>query len=207
MFINSPDYQKACDDYGRSYKDGIPYATYMLPILGKLIDSKGMCQYQFLDMSGECLFDYNNPKAPSLLQELILCPNKKIWLILIELYGMNIPYGAKIEYVKRIAYLKQHMSSNDKVIIVANKIDKIDVLQTNVQGTVNLRIVKKMIDNEYPGLFEIFKNRGLKLLWKPYNCILVPFSCGEFSFMPDGTLNYCTGNKIYAQLLWNAIRS
>ena len=109
MFINSPDYQKACDDYGRSYKDGIPYATYMLPILGKLIDSKGMCQYQFLDMSGECLFDYNNPKAPSLLQELILCPNKKIWLILIELYGMNIPYGAKIEYVKRIAYLKQHM--------------------------------------------------------------------------------------------------
>lgn len=99
------------------------------------------------------------------------------------------------------------MASNDKVIIVANKIDEIDVLQTNVQGTVNLWIVKKMIDNEYPGLFEIFKNRGLKLLWKPYNYILVPFSCGEFSFMPDGTLNYCTGNEIYPQLLWNAIRS
>lgn len=205
MFINSPDYQKACDDYGKSYKDGIPCATYM-PILGKLIDCKGMCQYQFLDMPGEYLFDYNNPKAPSLLQELILCPNKKIWLILIEL-DWDIPYGVKIEYVKRIAYLKQHMSSNDKVIIVANKIDEIDVLQTNVQGTVNLRIVKKMIDNEYPGLFEIFKNRGLKLLWKPYNCILVPFSCGEFSFMSDGALNYCTGNKIYPQLLWNAIRS
>lgn len=205
MFINSPDYQKACDDYGKSYKDGIPCATYM-PILGKLIDCKGMCQYQFLDMPGEYLFDYNNPKAPSLLQELILFPNKKIWLILIEL-DWDIPYGVKIEYVKRIAYLKQHMSSNDKVIIIANKIDEIDVLQTNVQGTVNLRIVKKMIDNEYPGLFEIFKNRGLKLLWKPYNCILVPFSCGEFSFMSDGALNYCTGNKIYPQLLWNAIRS
>lgn len=204
MFISSPDYQKACDDYGKSYKDGIPCATYM-PILGKLIDYKGMCQYQFLDMPGEYLFDYNNPKAPSLLQELILCPNKKIWLILIEL-DWDIPYGVKIEYVKRIAYLKQHMSSNDKVIIVANKIDEIDVLQTNVQGTVNLRIVKKMIDNEYPGLFEIFKNRGLKLLWKPYNCILVPFSCGEFSFMPDGTLKYCTGNKIYPQQLWEAIR-
>lgn len=206
MFISSPDYQKACDYYERFYKDGIPYATYMLPILGKLIDSKGTCQYQFLDMPGECLFDYNYPEAPSLLQEIILCPNKKIWLILIEL-DRDIPYGVKIEYVKRIAYLKQHISSNDKVIIVANKIDEIDVLQTNVQDTVNLRIVKRMIDNEYPGLFEIFKNRGLKLLWKPYNCILVPFSCGEFSFMPDGTLNYCTGNKIYPQLLWNAIRS
>lgn len=71
MFISSPDYQKACDDYGRSYKDGIPCATYM-PILGNLIDCKGMCQYQFLDMPGVCLFDYNYPEAPSLLQEIIL---------------------------------------------------------------------------------------------------------------------------------------
>lgn len=177
-------------------KGEFPVATTQLPLLFDVIN-KGNIVCQILDQTGTSHFDKFDIKNPICLEEIMRCPNKKIWMFMLEPYWKN-KYDQKA-YIERILELKAFMSPHDKVIFVATKAD-------------NLICIKiKDIFHEtlcrYPGLFYFFKNTNpITRLLRPYNFDFVAFSAGTFADTIDGTEErYRVGDDKYPETLWKTV--
>ena len=175
-----------------------PCATYF-PIFGSFFSSLGKRIVQFMDFPGDFLYNINHPKTPSALKEIIASPNKKIWLFMLELDG----FGGQIEranYSERIMEVATHISPNDKIIIVVNKIDMCSMDFKSMNGIVQALYL------QYPAALNCFKNQHpVTKLWKPFNCDIVPFSAGDFCRTCDNKEIFQPGLDIYPKQLWKAI--
>lgn len=111
-----------------------PCTTY-IPIFGSFYSFHGKRIVQFVDFPGDFVYNINHPNTPSALKEIIASPNKKIWLVMLEIDG----FGGQIErdnYSERIKEVAAHISPNDKIIIVVNKIDMCSMDLKSKEGIV-----------------------------------------------------------------------
>lgn len=186
------------DEYTKCLcSESSPCAT-VIPIFGRVL-LRGETKVQFIDFPGDFLYNIDHPNTPSALKEIIASPNKKIWLFLLELDGL----GGQIEranYTERIMEVATHISPNDKIIIVVNKID---------MCSLDLKSKKDIVQAlylQYPAVLNCFKNRNpVTKLWKPFNCDIVPFSAGDFCRTCDNKEMFHLGLDIYPKQLWKAI--
>lgn len=187
------------DEYTKClYNECSPSATY-IPIFGSFFSTHGKRIVQFMDFPGDFLYNINRPKTPSALKEIIESPNKKIWLFILELDG----FGGQIErdnYSERIMEVAAHISPNDKIIIVVNKID---------MCSMDLKSKKDIVQAlylQYSRVLNCFKNQNpVTKLWRPFNCDIVSFSAGDFCRTCDDKEMFRPGLDTYPKQLWKAI--
>ena len=170
-----------------------------IPIFGSFYSSLGKRIVQFIDFPGDFLYNTNYPDTPSALKEIIESPNKKIWLFMLELDG----FGGQIErdnYSERIMEVAAHISPNDKIIIVVNKIDMCSLDLKSKEGIVQALYL------QYPAVLNCFKNQNpVTKLWRPFNCDIVSFSAGDFCRTCDNKEIFRPGLDTYPKQLWKAI--
>lgn len=190
--------QHICDEYMRSiYSRCSPYST-AIPILGKVL-WQGNTIAQFIDFPGDFLFDTFNPRKPSALEEILASSNKKVWLFLLDLDGLN-GHFERVSYSDRIREVATHISSNDKIIIVVNKID---ICSTNLKSKEELI---RTIYRQYPLVLNCFKNQNLVTkLWRPFNCDILPFTSGLFCRTYDNKEVFQPGLDTYPEQLWKSV--
>lgn len=190
--------QHICDEYMRSiYSCCSPNAT-AIPILGKIL-WQGSTIAHFIDFPGTFLYDTYSSHTPSALKEVLASSNKKIWLFLLDLDGVNGQFERE-NYSERIKEVAAHISSNDKIIIVVNKID---ICSTSLRSKKDLI---QTIYRQYPTVFNCFKNQNpVTKLWRPFNCDIIPFTAGLFCRTYDNKEMFQPGLDTYPKQLWKAI--
>ena len=171
----------------------------------------GAKKCQILESPGEKLFEPDpKKKIPFPVQyvsNIINSDNRKVYIFILE---PNYKDDAtRKRYKDRIAEVKQMMDKKDKVIFLYNKIDCSPALDSN--GNVNIKSLRKEINDDYPGLLDLFKVHGPKAIWKEYDCYLIPFQTGTYSEEFNTVLNknvtvFTAGKNSYPQELWNTIK-
>lgn len=180
-------------------------------LLIKIADRFGKVICYILEGAGEDYFpsrkgyDKSQIPFPPYMTGIFNGNNKKIWIFLTE-PKWETSYEDKAEYVRRIQFCKrQYMSSKDKAIILYNKIDKSDYVYG--AGKVHKENAIQGCNNEYPGLFQTFKNESLWPFKEPYTCKFVPFSTGIFGdIIPGKPQHYDASNDAYPETLWETIK-
>lgn len=178
-------------------KGEIPVATTQLPLLFDVVNRNGdttLCH--ILDQTGTFHFDKNDIENPVYLAEIMHCPNKKIWMFMLEPCCEN-EYVQRA-YIKRIIELKAYISPQDNVLFVATKAD----MFANI---VDIKGIFHEMQSIYPGLFDVFKNTNpITRLLRPYNFDFVAFSAGKFVDI-DGIGMYRVGDDKYPETLWKTV--
>ena len=177
----------------------------------RVCDSKGKLICQILEGAGE---DYFPPKImsdrvqrpfPPYMTGIFHENNKKVWIFLTE-PNWDVNKVDREEYVQRIAYCKGQFFNlkKDKSIILYNKVDATPF----VAGAGQVHVKNAMVDcnNEYEGLFDIFRNTS-PLPWADkYTCKFVPFSTGVYSKVAERELpHYDISHDAYPAKLWETI--
>lgn len=170
----------------------------------------GTKKCQILESPGERLFEpdpkKNIPFPVQYVSSIINSNNRKVYIFILEPnYKDN---ETRVRYKDRIAQVKQMMDKKDKVIFLYNKIDCSPALDSN--GNVNIKSLRQEINDDYPGLLDLFKVHGPKAIIKEYDCYLIPFQTGTYSEEFNTVLNkkvkiFTEGKNKYPQELWNAI--
>jgi hypothetical protein len=101
------------------------------------------------------------------------------------------------------------MKKKDKAIFLYNKIDCSPALDD--KGNVNIKTLRKEINEDYPGLLDLFKVHGPKAIIKEYDCYLIPFQTGNYPEEFNTVLNkkvklFVEGSDEYPKELWNTIK-
>lgn len=202
--VSDLGYNRLCD----SFQDLIngAYAApgnSLLDCLLVKIFKDGRSILQIVDLAGEAIMDFESSSAPSYLYQLLNIDNPIIWVIMIEPYWKEMI--SRREYIEKIRELKrQYISSKDRTIIIANKVDKTPFLEG--KSRVDRKGVFNHVRMEYPGLIETFLNVSpLVKLFKPYDCTLVPFMSGRYTLRYDGNLLYVPSAKEFPQILWKEL--
>ncbi len=202
-------YSKDCESFNQTVNDPIAApgtSGYML--VDVISGGKVLCK--ILEAPGELYFDPQEPNRhyPHYLNKIINAPNRKVWCAFVEpAWGdANI----RANYVTRIADLKPDMEPNDRMIFVFNKIDKLRHLIKS-PGVVHEKLAIKNVADNYPGIFEAFKNDiPILRFFRPYDCAFLPFQTGKFSESTDSNQNkkllYAEGPEAYPAQLWAIIR-
>ncbi len=172
-------------------------ATTALPGTGrndflfiKICDNRGKLICQILEGAGEDYFPSSGTNRsqtpfPSYMTGIFNSGNKKVWMFLTE-PDWDVNQIDRDAYVQRIAYCKNQFfhSKRDKSIILYNKINKTDFVYG--PGQVHVKNAMTYCNNEYQGLFQIFRNPS-PLPWADkYTCKFVPFSTGVFGETTPG---------------------
>lgn len=172
-------------------------------------DGKRLCQ--ILESPGEFLFNPNKPSEPfpSYVNTIIHSNNRKLWAVMVEPDWRD--REDRINYVTRINDLYRQMDSRDKTLFIFNKIDKTNFIRQ--RGQVNISQAQSEIRNQYPGIFETFKNQNpITKLWKDYRCGFVPFQTGTYTKtnktdkMGNTIYSFQEGTDYFPQMLWNEIK-
>lgn len=164
-------------------------------------DARRICQ--ILEAPGEHYFNPTRPDEnfPNYVNTIISDNNRKVWTIMVEPNWKN-PTD-RLNYVTKIAQLKQRMRSKDSVIFVLNKIDLTNCVRGI--GDVNISSALREVKNDYPGIFAPFKNQNpITKLFKKYNCEFVPFQTGTYTESLAG-VTYQEGPREYCVRLWKCI--
>ena len=176
----------------------------------RICDSKGTLICQILEGAGEDYFPSTGTNRaqkpfPSYMTGIFNGNNKKVWIFLTE-PNWNVNQSDREEYVLRIAHCKSQFfnQKRDKSIILYNKVDKTQFVLG--AGAVHTKNAMKECNNEYDGIFGIFKNNN-PLPWvDKYTCKFVPFSTGVFGEAADGELgHYDISHDAYPARLWETI--
>ncbi|MCD8303102.1 MAG: ATP-binding protein [Prevotellaceae bacterium] len=178
-------------------------------LLVKVYDKVGNPLFQILEGPGENYFDPKDPEkqSPAYLNYIINRNNRKIWVVMLE--PVSTKYGMvekdRKGYVDKINNLKKRIKPADKVIFLLNKIDETAFVIS--PGNVNMRQARKYANDNYPNIFEAFKNSVPILNWfKPYNCDFTVFQTGDYTVLKDGvTQSFQQGDEIYPRKLWNLL--
>lgn len=178
----------------------------------KVSDEKGRPVCQILEGAGEDYFpsivapgeDVSRVPFPSYMTGIFNGNNKKIWIFLAE-PDWAIPYERKQDYVSRIPYCRnQYIANKDKAIILYNKVDKTN--HVHGPGKVDVSATMKSCNDEYRGLFDIFKNPSPNPFASKYTCKFVPFSTGIYGqTIPGRPQHYDASHDKYPDDLWAAI--
>ena len=165
---------------------------------------------QILEAPGGHYYNPDDPGEPhqqfiSYIDKIINAVNQKVWVYMTEPNWKN--QNDRIKYARKVSLMKKKTSSNDKSIIVFNKIDTTQFVIG--KGMVNQKDAEKHINNMYPGLFDCFINPNpITSLWKPYTCTFVPFTTGTYrKLLIEGKerQKYTQGADAYPLKLWNMI--
>lgn len=178
----------------------------------KVIDSKGTPICQILEGAGEDYFpstsNMESSKAtspfPAYMADVFAGNNKKVWMFLTE-PDWNVQYEEKAEYVNRIEFCKTNFfGPKDKCIILYNKVDRKGF--TIGKGKVHIENAARACNDEYPNLFELFRNTS-PLPWsRQYKCEFVPFSTGIYGKTVEGeSAHYTPSSDEYPAKLWETI--
>ena len=192
-------------------------ATTALPGTGRndflfirICDNRGKLICQILEGAGEDYFPSDGTNRaqtpfPSYMTGIFNSGNKKVWMFLTE-PNWDVNQIDREEYVLRIAYCKNQFfnSKRDKSIILYNKIDRTEFVYG--PGQVHVKNAMSYCNNEYQGLFQIFRNTS-PLPWADkYTCKFVPFSTGVFGETIMGQYgHYDISHDSYPYNLWNTI--
>lgn len=208
-FRPGESYRKMCNEFDKKMssneaQDGNALTDFML--IKVVQNGRTICQ--FLEAPGEHYFDPSDISAgnfPPYMQTVTTLPNRKIWVFIAE---SNWPVDSTVKdaYVERIANCKsQLMGTTDRSIILNNKVDrKSHLIYGKAQVHVNEAIQE--VDDEYPGIFKIFKNEGLfSSMFRKYNCKYVPFTTGSYRKALDGKQTYTPSPDEWPTYFWNAI--
>jgi GTPase SAR1 family protein len=179
-------------------------------LLGIWHNGNKICQ--ILESPGEKLFQPNSNNGDNFpvqyVSNIINSNNKKVYIILLEPNWKDQQTRAR--YVARINQLRTMMSRKDKVIFLYNKIDA--SLTLGNRGSVNIHSLKKLINQDYVSLLDLFKNENpISKLWREYDCFLVPFQTGNYSEETDLDTNdiikiFTPGKDSYPKHLWETIQ-
>ena len=175
-------------------------------------DNNGRKKCQILESPGEHLFN-PDPTQPNTfpinyVSAIMNSNNKKIYIFLLE-PNYKDPQ-TRIRYKARIDEIGRLRSPRDKVIFLYNKVDLSPALTG--RGIVNQNTLIKTVKQDYPGLFDLFKNpHPISRLWRDYDCHLVPFHTGNYTINVDPTTNntvkiFTAGQDKYPKLLWETIK-
>lgn len=175
-------------------------------------DDKSVKKCQILESPGERLFEPEPKKVDDFpvqyVSNIINSNNKKVYVFILE---PNYKDSAtRVRYKNRIAEVRKFMGRNDKVIFLYNKIDDSPALDS--KGEVNMKTLIREINQDYPGLLDLFKNPNpITKIIRMYNCYLIPFQTGNYSKQFDETQGknvkvFTAGKNSYPQELWNTIK-
>lgn len=176
----------------------------------RVCDERGKLICQILEGAGEDYFPKSGTNRaqtpfPSYMTGIFNSNNKKIWMFLTE-PDWDVNQIDREEYVQRIAYCKNQFfnSKRDKSIILYNKVDKSNFVYG--PGQVHTKNAQNYCNNEYTGLFQIFRNTS-PLPWaEKYTCKFVPFSTGVYGETTDGQYgHYDISHDSYPYHLWETI--
>lgn len=168
------------------------------------VTQRGHSICQILEAPGE---GYYMPKTdsgtfPKYVNNIISSNNRKIWLFLVEPDWNN--REDRQGYATKIKKLQTKMNPRDQAIFLFNKIDTTHFVLGN--GHINTSEALKFIRNQYPGIFEPFRNENpITRFFSEYRCEFVPFSTGDYNKKADGGQSYEQGNDSYPRNLWNII--
>lgn len=173
----------------------------------KVCDSHGKLICQILEGAGEDYFPLNGENRektpfPSYMTGIFNSNNKKVWIFLTE-PDWDVNQTDRDEYVKRIGFCKKQFfnTKRDKSIILYNKIDKTDFIYG--PGQVHVKNAQTYCNNEYQGLFQIFRNTNPLPFAKKYTCRFVPFCTGVYGETKNG--HYDMSHDRYPHNLWETI--
>lgn len=177
-------------------------------MLTKVLNPAGHPVCQILEAPGEHYFDGSADLAfPTYINQIRLTPNRKVWVFFVE-QGWGANQGERNMYAQKIISMQSLISPNDKIIFLFNKSDKHRTSQYGVNGKPKTELFFTNINNQYPGIFDRYKNKGLlKFLYGEYKFKSVCFSSGEFNKTNDGREIWTCGaaDDFYCLNLWNAI--
>ena len=181
-----------------------------LAFMNLIVFKDGRPIVQILEAPGEHYYDPSDnaePKGSFLpyITKVIQSRNRKIWIYMTEPNWKN-PIDRQ-NYSTKVQLMKRSISRRDRSIILFNKVDTTNLFHTT--GEINKKQAERYVDNQYPGLFDSFKNENpITSLWRKYNCKFVPFVTGTYAtVLVDGrnAQRYTSGPDKYPQALWNCI--
>lgn len=166
---------------------------------------------QILESPGEGLFEPDPKKNKTFpnqfVSSIMNSKNRKVYIFILE---PNYKDDAtRVRYKNRIAEVRKKMKKKDKAIFLYNKIDCSPALDD--KGNVNIKTLRNEINEDYPGLLDLFKVHGPKAIIKEYDCYLIPFQTGDYTMGFDTNNNsevkiFTAGDDEYPQELWNTIK-
>ncbi|MCM1723310.1 toll/interleukin-1 receptor domain-containing protein [Bacteroides ovatus] len=168
------------------------------------VTNRGQRVLQIFDAPGEIFsMTDSDSQYPPYFNKLITAPNKRIWIVVIELNWRNIE--DRLRFVEQIARLRCHMHPSDRVVILVNKIDQ--TMLVYGRDTVDHDRLIFEIRNCYPGLLSRFANQNpVSKLFRKYNCDILAFQTGTYFSSPNGELIYTPSASPYPCRLWNILR-
>lgn len=205
---NDANYKDMCDKLPDliNSEDAASGTSDMNFMLVKILkDSNPKCQ--ILEAMGELYFDPKEPNKenPKYLNQITNdCPNRKIWVFMLEPNWENEQY--RRNYVDRIQRFSKKIKSKDKVILLMNKIDKAEGLLIRT-GIVKYSSLVKEVTDSYPNILDSFKNPIPVSNWfEPYKCKIIPFQTGDYNKTPGGKIKYTPSDSLYSKNLWDTIK-
>lgn len=201
------DYQRMCVEFPQMVNsDDAAASTSLISfMLTKVIkDSNLKCQ--ILEAPGELYFDEDQPERefPTYLNYITTCPNRKIWVFMLEPNWKN--EEDRLNYVNRITQFTKEIKPQDKVILLMNKIDKADGLVVRT-GVVKPQALLKEVKDSYPSILKPFVNNiPILSFFEKYRCTILPFQTGKYSKTTSGKLKYTKSDDSYPKMLWNSIK-
>lgn len=204
---NDNHYKMMCKNYlklchGKYAPGGNNVINFMLI---KVLDKIGRPICQLLEAPGEHYFDPAEPKKqfPTYITNILKLRNRRTWMFIVEQ-----DWGGEQEirdmYVARIKSMPSTIK-RDKIIFTCHKVDEHSEL-TLANGMPNTPQIFKNLINQYPGIFDNFKNTNpITRLFKKYNFAFIPFSAGAFTPTESGKQVYTPGEDVYPRMLWKAI--
>lgn len=207
------EYVSRCDNFHNDAMSNLAAeATKGVNFMLLDIWDDGTKKCQILESPGERLFEpdpnKNIPFPVQYVSSIINSNNRKVYIFILEPNYKD--HATRVRYKDRIAQVKRMMGRNDKVIFLYNKIDDSPALDSN--GDVNMRTLIREINQDYPGLLDLFKNPNpITKIIRMYNCYLIPFQTGNYSKQFDETQGknvkvFTAGRNSYPQELWNTIK-
>lgn len=189
-----------------AYSQYAPGGTDIISfMLVKVLDSVGNPRCQILEAPGEHYFDgHASLEFPTYINAIRTAPNKKVWVFFVEQdWGIN--QNERNLYAQKICSMQGLISPNDRVVFLFNKVDKHRHQYKN-NGEPNKSVFFKNIKQQYPGIFDRYKNTGIaKIMYGEYDFETVCFSSGVFNLTNDGREVWTPEKDWYCREFWNAI--
>lgn len=202
-------YTRMCENLKEmAYDAYTPGGTDIISfMLVKVLDPHGHPVCQILEAPGEHYFDGSaNLSFPTYINAIRTAPNRKVWVFFVE-QGWGENQSERNLYAQKICSMQSLISPNDKVVFLFNKVDKKRGSQYDRNGKPVASAFFNSIKNEYPGIFDKYKNTGfLKIIAGEYNFKAVCFSSGIFNQTASGREVWTLEDDWYCHQLWNAIR-
>ncbi|MBP3471324.1 MAG: hypothetical protein J6K41_03700 [Paraprevotella sp.] len=198
------NYADICESFDKTMNsDNAAASTSRISFMLVEVIKNGHRLCQILEAPGEYYFNPQKPNAsfPNYVNTIIASSNRKVWTIMVEPDWMD--HTDRMNYVTKIARLKQSMRSKDSTIFIFNKIDLTNFVRG--VGDINKSAAINEVKNLYPNIFVPFMNQNpITKLFKEYNCDFVPFQTGYYTQALNG-FTYQEGPKEYCVKLWGAI--